>query len=108
MESLTGVLTALGAGFALVAIIAVAFVWARGSADKATIESLERNNAALEEELRTTNRRCDALNDRVKNLEDENSHLKDAVAQVAGIGHLQATADAIRADTNAIRTKVLA
>lgn len=89
------------AGFGLLAIIGVAFVYFRGSADKATLESQGRLLASRKDEI-------DDLTRRMAAVEAENQHLRVAVAQVQGIDHLQATADAIKADVAAIRAKVSA
>ena len=95
MSTATSALAFIGALFAVVAILAVAFVYFRGSADKAVVESQGRLLASRKEEI-------DDLTRRLEILETENANLKIAVAQVHGIDHLQSTADAIKADTSAL------
>lgn len=99
METLGGALGVIVTLFALVAILGVAYVYFRGSADKATIESQGRLLAAIKDE--NTN-----LTRRVEHLETENADLREAVAEVRGITQLRALTEAIKADTSAILLRV--
>lgn len=106
MEGLGAGLSILGGGFGLVAILAVAFVYFRGSADKATISSQGNLLASRKEEIEDLTRR-------VATLEAERDALRRAVEQIKGIDHLQHTVDHLQAsvdangsDIKAIRTRV--
>lgn len=99
MQSVSTVLGIIIAAFAIIAVLGVAFVYFRGSADKATIESQGRLLATRKEEI-------DDLKRRVGVLEAENEHLNRAVRQVEGIGDLTALATLIKADTATILTRM--
>lgn len=84
------VLQWLGGLVALVLFLGAVVVYLRGSKDKGTIETLERNNTALNErvalleenEKRTTREHAiekKALTDRVDALERENEVLRDVI-----------------------------
>lgn len=100
LASLTGVLAVIGGTFSIIAILAAAYVWFRSAGEKATIESQGRLLAARKEEIEDLTRRVGAV-------EAENVHLRETVMQVKGIDLVQATADLIKADTAAIRAKVV-
>lgn len=100
MSSVAVALTALGSLFTLVAIFGVAYVYFRGSADKATIESQGRLIKSIQDE--NTN-----LGHRVELLERENDLLKKAVAEVKGISQLRRETAAMHADIQALVTRLL-
>jgi hypothetical protein len=83
-------LTWIGAAFAALVSLGVIVTFLRGSADKGTIASLERSNAALKEELGVTSAKCDKLETRVGALENENQVLRAAVSHSEEIRALQA------------------
>lgn len=97
LGSIAGVLVTL---LALAAIAGVLYVYARGSADKATIESQGKLLVSRKDEI-------DDLTRRVTALEAENHHLQNAVAQVRGIDTVQATVDSIKRDTAALVSAVV-
>ena len=99
MDTFGGALGVIVTLFALVAILGVAYVYFRGSADKATIESQGRLLSALTDENANLARR-------VTHLETENADLRVAVAEVRGITELKTVAAAIKADTSAILLRV--
>lgn len=95
MDQLGGALSVIVGLFALVALLGVLYVYFRGSADKATIESQGRLITAIQGENAN-------LKTRVEHLERENEELHHAVSEVKGITELRATAESIKADTRAI------
>lgn len=99
MTSLIAFLTVLGGLLGLVAVLGVIYVYFRGSADKATIESQGRLIVAIKDEN-------GSLTHRVEVLERENADLRVAVAEVRGITELRDLAESIKLDTAAIRLAV--
>jgi hypothetical protein len=83
------ILTWLGAGIGVLIGLGTIVTFLRSSADKGTIASLERSNAALTAELGLTNTRCDTLDTRVRALENENQVLRAAVSHTQEIQQLQ-------------------
>jgi predicted nuclease with TOPRIM domain len=79
----------IGTGLAALVAVGVITQFLRGSADKGTIASLERSNAALTTELAITNAKCDKLDTRVKALENENEVLRAAVTHSEEIRQIQ-------------------
>lgn len=73
----------------IVVFLGTAAVYLRGSRDKGTIDSLERQNAAFKEEIAGLHTQVDALQARVTHLESENAGLRsqrpsaDAIADLA-------------------------
>lgn len=83
------ILAWIGGALGILISLGVVVTFLRSSADKGTIASLERSNAALTNELLITNTRCDKLDTRVKALENENEVLRAAVSHTEEIRQLQ-------------------
>lgn len=101
MDPLISMLAIIGGAAGGLAALAAGYVWVKRSGEIATIEAQERRITATEGENADLRRRVAAL-------EEENARLHRAVAQVTGVDKVQATVDAIKVDTTAIRVKVAA
>ena len=117
---MTDWLGTLGGIVVVVVFFGAAVVYIRGSKDKGTITTLERNNAALtarvtlleaselhikaEAEARATldAAKIDALNVRVKALEDDNAALRSQRPSAEAIEAVYALCQAIHSDTSKI------
>ncbi|HWB36347.1 MAG TPA: hypothetical protein VHA75_10005 [Rugosimonospora sp.] len=108
MTTFQQVLAVLGGLFTLAALLGVLLVYARGSADKATVEAQGNLLEVRKAEIDDLRRRMAVVEADNKHLHEENERLHEAVAQVKGIDKVQATVDAIHSDTKAIRAKVTA
>lgn len=108
------VVTVIGITLPLLSFLGLAAVYLRGSADKGTIESLQRSNAALHEEIEVQSRKSQAQDDEIDrqnqliiSLGRQVHTLQGVVTQAAEIARLQTTLDGHHTETVGVLGRIL-